>query len=372
MEGVYYLRHRGPAVEALPVDDNSPVVLRIAEAVRRRRRDDLRNPLHRRQARTVRSPRLSPPGGRRAAGRRRADPGVHPLRPAGRPQWATRRVAAIAAAEGLALPAVSGRGRRVVAGAGGLADGSARRPAQEPSQAAAGRRADVGRPAPPAGRGGRLGAALDGRSGPLGTAADRLLADAAGPCRLLGGRGAGAVARASRVGRADGSTGAMAALPAGKLPGGRGGRAASLTAIIRPSIRPKSRPRRRRHDVWPSALAALVGGAGGAGPVGDDAAAAGRGHALRLRPAAAGPVAGAAVARGRPAARGAPGRGGADLLPPAAAGRTEATAPAHEHRVPAGRLRQHDVAVRRRLPLRRLDGRARPSSPAGARATPSG
>ncbi len=31
MEGVYYLRHRGPAVEALPVDENSPVVLRIAE-----------------------------------------------------------------------------------------------------------------------------------------------------------------------------------------------------------------------------------------------------------------------------------------------------------------------------------------------------
>ncbi len=33
MEGVYYLRHHGSAVEALPVDDNSPVVLRIAEAV---------------------------------------------------------------------------------------------------------------------------------------------------------------------------------------------------------------------------------------------------------------------------------------------------------------------------------------------------
>jgi hypothetical protein len=33
MEGVYYFRHRGPAVEALPVDDDSPVVLRIAEAV---------------------------------------------------------------------------------------------------------------------------------------------------------------------------------------------------------------------------------------------------------------------------------------------------------------------------------------------------
>jgi hypothetical protein len=31
MEGVYYLRHRGPAVAALPVDENSPVVLRIAK-----------------------------------------------------------------------------------------------------------------------------------------------------------------------------------------------------------------------------------------------------------------------------------------------------------------------------------------------------
>jgi hypothetical protein len=32
IEGVYYLRHRGPAVEALPVNDDSPVVLRIADA----------------------------------------------------------------------------------------------------------------------------------------------------------------------------------------------------------------------------------------------------------------------------------------------------------------------------------------------------
>ncbi|MEN6449104.1 MAG: hypothetical protein ABFC96_01310 [Thermoguttaceae bacterium] len=31
MEGVYYLRHRGPPIEAVPVDDNSPMVLRIAE-----------------------------------------------------------------------------------------------------------------------------------------------------------------------------------------------------------------------------------------------------------------------------------------------------------------------------------------------------
>jgi hypothetical protein len=33
MEGTYYLRHGGSAVETLPVDENSPVVLRIADVV---------------------------------------------------------------------------------------------------------------------------------------------------------------------------------------------------------------------------------------------------------------------------------------------------------------------------------------------------
>ena len=134
MEGVYYLRWKGPALEAAPVDDDAPIVLRIAGVARdgddslyelryigsRAGRHDLRNSLRR-------------VDGQPLAGMEPILVSVKNILPEDHDgELEDRAVAGVARAWHYRLDA--GRGGRALGRAAGVAPGAANRPPRRPAK----------------------------------------------------------------------------------------------------------------------------------------------------------------------------------------------------------------------------------------------